>query len=144
MFYSTSTLLTRNLDDVFGKRSRASARGDRRDLYRRLRVLRAQGRLPWPRRDRSHRGRDQGYSPRLSISANCRARGIGQWWADPMGIGPPWRGASLRRDRFHHRPRRSDCGCLSLFRRATLNWTLPCDVLQRGWRAFEMRRNGLS
>jgi DNA invertase Pin-like site-specific DNA recombinase len=33
------------------------------DLHRRLRVLRAQGRLPWPRRDRSRCGRDQGYSP---------------------------------------------------------------------------------
>ncbi len=41
----------------------ASARSYRRDLHRRLRVLRtAQGRLPWPRRDRSRRGRDQGYS----------------------------------------------------------------------------------
>jgi hypothetical protein len=25
-----------------------------------------------------------------TISANCRARGIGQRRADPMGIGPPW------------------------------------------------------
>ena len=38
-------------------------RGHRRDLHRRLRVLRAQRRLPWPRRNRSRRGRDQGYSP---------------------------------------------------------------------------------
>jgi phospholipase D-like protein len=35
----------------------------RRDLHRRLRVLRTQGRLPWPRRDRARGGCDQGYSP---------------------------------------------------------------------------------
>jgi hypothetical protein len=31
-----------------------------------------------------------GLLTRLSISANRQARGIGQWWADPMGIGPFW------------------------------------------------------
>ena len=30
-----------------------------------------------------------GYSPGLSISANCRARGIGQWRPAQMGSGPP-------------------------------------------------------
>jgi len=37
-----------------------------------------------------------------------------------MGIGPPWWGASLRRDWLHHFPGRPDCGPLSLFRQATL------------------------
>src|SRR5262249_20243342 len=65
--------------------------------------------------------------------ATRRARGIGQRWADPMGIEPPRRGASLRRDWFHHRPGRPDCCRLSLFRQATLSWTLPCDVLCVDW-----------
>jgi hypothetical protein len=42
MPYSISTLLTRNLHDVFGENDFASARGHRRDLHRRLRILRPQ------------------------------------------------------------------------------------------------------
>src|SRR5712672_1988586 len=37
-----------------------------------------------------------------------------------MGIGPPWRGAGLRRDRFHHYPGRPYCRPLSLFRQAAM------------------------
>jgi hypothetical protein len=45
MSYNRSTLLTRNLDDVFGENDpRAHARGHPRDIHRRLRVLRTQGR----------------------------------------------------------------------------------------------------
>jgi hypothetical protein len=82
MSYSISTLLTRNLHDVFGENDPARRRAAIDEIYRRLRVLPAWGRLPWSQRDRSRRGRDQGYSPWLSISANRRARGIGQRRAD--------------------------------------------------------------
>jgi hypothetical protein len=62
---SISALLTRLLHEasVSEKRPRAAARGDGRDLRRRLHVPRTQGRLPWPRRDRSRRGCDQGTHP---------------------------------------------------------------------------------
>src|SRR5258708_7684755 len=41
-----------------------------------------------------------------------------------------YRAALVRR--FHHCPGRPDCRRLSLFRQATLSWTLPCDVLCTG------------
>ena len=65
MSYSISTLLTRNLHDVFGENDPARRRTAIDEIWhRRWRVLRSQQRhLPWPRRDRSRRGRDQGYSP---------------------------------------------------------------------------------
>ena len=49
-----------------------------------------------------------------------------------MGIGPPRRGAGLRRYRFHYRARRSDCRHLSLFRQATLSWVLARDCPSDG------------
>jgi uncharacterized protein (DUF302 family) len=41
--------------------------------------------------------------------------------AGPMGIGPPWRCASIRRNGFHHRTGRPDCRHLSLPRQAALS-----------------------
>ena len=44
--------------------------------------------------------------------------------ADLSGVGSQIKEREgLRGNRFHRRPERSDCFGLSLFRRATLNWT---------------------
>src|SRR5690349_13580983 len=49
MSYSISTLLIRSLRDVFGENDPARRRGHRRDLQRRLRVLRSyEGCIPRP------------------------------------------------------------------------------------------------
>jgi hypothetical protein len=64
MFYSISTLLTRNLHDVFGENDPARRRAAIDDILPKIACSTIQGRrLPRPRRDRSHRGCDQGYSP---------------------------------------------------------------------------------
>jgi hypothetical protein len=73
MSYSISTLLTRNLDDVFGEndpaRRRPSTKSTRKIAFH------GPGVLSWPRRDRSRRWRNQGNPPRLRY--NCRARELG-------------------------------------------------------------------
>ena len=64
MSYRISTLLTRNLHDVFGENDPARRRAAIDEIFTEDCVfLRAEGRLPRPRRDRSRRGRDQGHSP---------------------------------------------------------------------------------
>ena len=64
MSYSISTLLTRNLHDVFGENDPARRRAAIDEIFTEDCVFyEPQGRLPRPRRDRSHRGRDQGDSP---------------------------------------------------------------------------------
>ena len=65
MSYSISTLLTRNLHDVFGENDPARRRAAIDEIYTEDGVFYdpSSGRLPWPRRDRSRRGRDQGDSP---------------------------------------------------------------------------------
>jgi len=65
MSYSISTLLTRNLHDVFGENDPERRRAAIDEIFTEDCVFYDPrgGRLPWPRRDRSRRGRDQGYSP---------------------------------------------------------------------------------
>jgi hypothetical protein len=64
MSYSISTLLTRNLHDVFGENDPARRRAAIDEVFTEDCVFyEPRGRLPWPRRDRSRRRRDQGYSP---------------------------------------------------------------------------------
>jgi hypothetical protein len=59
MSYSISTLLTRNLDDVFGENDVARRRAAINEIFTEdCGVLRTQGRLPWPRRDRARGGCD--------------------------------------------------------------------------------------
>ncbi len=54
MSFSISTLLIRNLRDVFGENDPARRRAAIDEIF---------GRPPWPRRDRSRRGCHQGDSP---------------------------------------------------------------------------------
>jgi hypothetical protein len=65
MSYSISALLTRNLQDVFGENDPARRCAAIDELWTEDGVFYdpKNGRPPWPRRDRSHRGHDQGYSP---------------------------------------------------------------------------------
>jgi hypothetical protein len=62
MSYSISTLLTRNLHDVFGENDHARRRAAIDEIFTEDGVFYDPRRLSWPRRDRSHRGRDQGCS----------------------------------------------------------------------------------
>jgi hypothetical protein len=74
MPHSISTLLIRNLHDVFGEGDPARRRAAIDEIFSEDcafyeptnasagGVTRSE-RLPWPRRDRSRRSRDQGYSP---------------------------------------------------------------------------------
>ena len=64
MSHTISTLLTRNLHDVFGENDPARRRATIDEIFTEDCAVHdpRQGRLPWPRRDRSRRRRDQGYS----------------------------------------------------------------------------------
>jgi hypothetical protein len=96
MSYSISTLLIRNLHDVFGESDPARRRAAIDEIFTEDCVFYQPGGV--------HRGRDEidrvagaikATHPRLLISPNCRARGVGQRRADPVGIGPPWQGAGV-------------------------------------------------
>jgi hypothetical protein len=64
MSYSISTLLTRNLHDVFGENDPARRRAAIDKISTEDCVFyEPRGVHRGPRRDRSRRGRDQGYSP---------------------------------------------------------------------------------
>src|SRR5215469_6159039 len=65
MSYSISTLLIRSLRDVFGENDPARRRTAVDEIYKEDYVfLRSyEGCIQRPRRDRSHRKRDQGHSP---------------------------------------------------------------------------------
>jgi hypothetical protein len=64
MSYSISTLLTRNLNDVFGENDPARRRAAIDEIFTEDCVFYdLKRRLPRPRRDRSNRGCAQGYSP---------------------------------------------------------------------------------
>jgi hypothetical protein len=100
MSYSISTLLTRNLHDVFGENDPARRRAAIAEIFIEDCVF-------YDPSGSVHRGRDEidrvagaikATQARLSISADCHARGVGQWRTDPMGIRPPRLGANLRGD----------------------------------------------
>jgi len=88
MSFSISTLLIRNLHDVFGENDpRVGARPSTRSS-RRLRVLRAQWHPPWPRRDRSRRGAVKATHPDFRYQPIA---GPEEWATagGSDGIGPP-------------------------------------------------------
>ena len=91
MSYSISTLLTRNLHDIFGENDPERRRAAIDEIFTEDCVF-YEPRGVYRGRDEIDRvaGAIKATHPGLSISVNCRARGIGQWRADPMGIGPPW------------------------------------------------------
>ena len=70
MSNSISTLLLRNLSDVFGENDPTRRRAALDELWNQDGVF-------YDPSKGAFRGRDQGYSSQLSISAHFRARGIG-------------------------------------------------------------------
>jgi hypothetical protein len=91
MPYSISTLLTRNLHDVFGEATRrAGARQSTKSSPKTVcSTIPREASTEAATRSIESRARSS-YTPRLSISANSRAGRSGQWRAGPMGIGPAW------------------------------------------------------
>jgi len=92
MSHSIPTLLTRNLQDVFGENDPVRRRAAIDEIFTKDCVFYEPSGHVYHGRDEIDRvaGLDPGYSCRLSISANWRARGTGQCRANPMGRGPPW------------------------------------------------------
>ena len=100
MSYSISTLLTRNLQEVFGENDPARRRAAVQELYTEDGVFYDPSKGVYRGRDEIDRiaGEIRATHLDLRYQTNCRARGNGQRRPGPMGSGPPWRGTSLRRD----------------------------------------------
>jgi hypothetical protein len=92
MPYSISTLLTRNLQDVFGENDPARRRAAIDEIFTEDCVFYEPGGVSTVAATRSIAWRVRSKLPTLTFNINpcCRARGIGQWRAGSMGIGPPW------------------------------------------------------
>jgi hypothetical protein len=120
MPYSISTLLIRNLDEVFGENDPVRRRTAIEEIFHEPNGV--------------YRGRDEidriagaikathpdfRYQP-LAPPEELGNVGRVQWVS-----GAPRRGARLRRDRFHRRPRRPHRRPLSLLRQASLNGLPP-------------------
>jgi hypothetical protein len=123
MSHSISSLLTRNLHDVFGENDPARRRAAIEEIFTDDCVF-------YDPTSGAHHGRDEidriagaikATHPDFQYQPIAQPEEIGQWRAGPMGIGSPRRAACLRRDGFHHCPGWPDCGPLSLFRPAALN-----------------------
>ena len=91
MSYSISTLLTRNLHDVFGQNDPAHRRAAIDEIFTEDCVF-YEPRGVYRGRDEIDRiaGAIKATHPDFQYQANRRARGIRQCRADPMGIRPPW------------------------------------------------------
>jgi hypothetical protein len=83
MSYSISTLLTRNLDDVFGENDPASTRSHRRDLHRRLRLHEPRAFTVAATRSIASLARSRRRTPTFDISRLPRPRN----WAMAGGSG---------------------------------------------------------
>src|ERR1700751_1157634 len=89
MPYNISTLLTRNLDDVFGENDPVRRRAAIDEIFTEDCVFyEPKGCLPRPRRNVSDPRLHQGDSPCFPVSAPSRSRGVGQRWAGAVGLRP--------------------------------------------------------
>ena len=91
MSYSISTLLTRNLDDVFGENDPTRRRAAIEEIFHEDAVFHEPNGV--------YRGRDEidriagaikATHPDFRYQPIAPARGVGQWRTGPMGVGPPW------------------------------------------------------
>jgi hypothetical protein len=91
MSYSISTLLTRNLYDVFGENDPARRRAAIDEIFIEDSVF-YEARGVYCGCDEIDRvaGAIKATDPDFRYQPIARARGVGQWRADPTGIGPPW------------------------------------------------------
>ncbi len=92
MSYSISTLLTRNLHDVFGENDPARRRAAIDEIF-------TEDCMFYDPKGGVYRGRDEvdriagevkATHPDFRYQPIAKAGGSGQWRAGPMGIGPPW------------------------------------------------------
>ena len=91
MPYSISTLLIRNLRDVFGENDPARRRAAIDEIYTEDCVFYDPSKGVYRGRDEIDRiaGAIKATHPEFRYQPNYRARGIGQWRAGPLGIRPP-------------------------------------------------------
>ena len=99
MSYSISTLLTRNLNDVFRENDPARRRVAIDEIFTEDCVF-------YDPKGGVYRGRDEidriagalrATHPDFRYQPIARGGGSGQWRTGPVGGGPPWRGAGSRR-----------------------------------------------
>jgi hypothetical protein len=116
MSNSVSILLTRNLHDVFGENDPARRRAAIDELYTEDGVFYDPNRGVYRGRDEidrivgAIRATHPDFISQLPSPRNWAMAGASN------GYRPPWGGASLRRDRFHHCAGRPDRRPLSFFR----------------------------
>ena len=123
MSYSISTLLKRNLQDVFGEGDPERRRAAINEIYTEDVVFYDPSKGAYRGRDEIDRiaGVLRATHPDFTYQLIAEPEELGNGGRGPMGIGPPWRCASIRRNGFHHRPGRPDCRHLSLLRQAALS-----------------------
>ena len=92
MSYSISTLLTRNLHDVFGENDPARRRAAIDEIYTEDGVFYDPSTGVYRGRDEIDRiaGAIRATHPDFRYQLIAEPRGVGQWRAGPMGIGSPW------------------------------------------------------
>src|SRR5262245_60842152 len=131
MSYSISTLLTRNLHDVFGENDPARRRAAIDEIFTEDCVFYDPSRGVYRGRDEIDRiaGAIRATHPDFRYQPIAEPEELGnggriQWVSGRPGEAPAYAGTGL-----HHCPGRPDCRPLSLFRQAPLSWTLLCDIL---------------
>src|SRR5215510_14518946 len=131
MSYSISTLLTRNLHDVFGENDPARRRAAIDEIFTEDCVFYDPSKGVYRGRDEIGRVAGAIRAPhpdfRYQPTAGLEELGNGgrvQWVSGRPGEAPAYAGTDfiIARDGRNCRP-------VSLFRQATLSWTLPSDVL---------------
>jgi hypothetical protein len=114
MSYTVSTLLLRNLHDVFGEIDPVRRRKAIDEIFHEDAVFHEPNGI--------YRGRDEidriasvikATHPDFRYQPLSPPEVMGDGGGS-LGVGQPWQAAGLRRNRFHHRPGRQDCHRLSL------------------------------
>ena len=126
MSYSISTLLKRNLQDVFGEGDPERRRAAINEIYTEDVVFYDPNKGAYRGRDEVDRiaGVLRATHPDFTYQLIAEPEELGNGGRVPWVSGPPWRCASIRRNGFHHRPGRPDCRHLSLLRQAALSQAL--------------------
>ena len=115
MSYTVSTLLLRNLHDVFGEIDPVRRRAAIDEIFHENAVFHEPNGI--------YRGRDEidriagvikATHPDFRYQPLSPPEVMGDGGAGPLGVGQLWQAASLRWNRFHHRPGRQDRRRLSL------------------------------
>ena len=109
MSYTVSTLLLRNLYDVFGEIDPMRRRKAINEIFHEDAAFHEPNGI--------YRGRDEidriagvikVTHPDFRYQPLSPPEVMADWGAGSLGVGQPWQAAGLRRNRFHHRPGRQD------------------------------------